>query len=207
MLFPSVTLLQGTSEAHEDKHVYCEQVGQKDVSRAGAARQQPGKVEAPASEPASAHNHPAFHLEVQTGNSQKPWGWFIYTGSVTWPVNEFNIYWVPCVLLKAGLGWDWELPTPLLFPSRYWSPSDHLWTDWKQHNTNSVKCSAVLNMYCVYVCETQVSQWVWASPLCSVLSKTQRLFSRLPPGSLICQTQLQLKQPVRTHAHTHTICK
>lgn len=62
MIFPRATLLQGTSEAHEDKHVYCEQVGQKDVSRAGAARQQPGEVEAPASEPAATRHHPAFHL-------------------------------------------------------------------------------------------------------------------------------------------------
>ncbi len=65
-----VTLLQGTSEAHEDKHVYREQVGQKEVARAGAARQQPGEIEAPPSEPPPARHHATFHLGVQTAHSQ-----------------------------------------------------------------------------------------------------------------------------------------
>ena len=46
--------------------MYGEQVGQEEISRAGAARQQPGEVEAPPSEPPSTRHHATFHLEAQT---------------------------------------------------------------------------------------------------------------------------------------------
>lgn len=102
--FPAVTLLQGTREAHEDEHVYCEQVGQEEISRAGAARQQPGEVQAPPSEPPSARKHAAAHLEGQTARHQLPTieSWhinvtlrgFIYTGR--WhEVDEWSTF---CVI-------------------------------------------------------------------------------------------------------------
>lgn len=67
----SMTSLQGTGEAHEDQHVYCEQVGQEEISRAGTTSQQPGEVEAPPSEPVPTHNHPTFHLQGATAHGHK----------------------------------------------------------------------------------------------------------------------------------------
>lgn len=70
-VFASVAFLKGTSEAHEDDHMQCEQVGQEEISRACTACQQLGEVEAPPSEPLSARHHPTFHLEAQTPNNQE----------------------------------------------------------------------------------------------------------------------------------------
>lgn len=73
-MYPSASLcfvqerlcLQGSSEAHENEHMYGEQVSQKEISRASATRQQPGEVKAPASEPPSTRHHPSFHLRGET---------------------------------------------------------------------------------------------------------------------------------------------
>lgn len=59
--------LEGAGEAQEDQNVDGQQVRQEQVTRAGAARQQPGEVEAPPPEPAPARQHPATHLEGTDG--------------------------------------------------------------------------------------------------------------------------------------------
>lgn len=62
--------LEGAREANEDQRVQEDQIEQEEVSRTGAARQQPGEVQAPPSEPPPARQHPACHLGTETGRSQ-----------------------------------------------------------------------------------------------------------------------------------------
>lgn len=54
--------LEGAEEAHEDQHMQEEQIEEEEVSRTGAARQQPGEVQAPPPEPLPAQQDSTHHL-------------------------------------------------------------------------------------------------------------------------------------------------
>lgn len=99
---------------------------------------------------------------------------------------------VPSVLTEAGLGSDWEPPTPLLFPSRCWSLSGCLWTDWKQHcKTKSVK-KVLLNIQ--YVCTSPM----WLSHLFALSSERRRASSavslRARSSARLCSTSSSLSR-------------
>lgn len=63
-VFPGVSWLERTGEAHEDEDVQSEQVRQEEVSGASPTRQQSGEVQAAAAEPPSTGHHPTFDLHM-----------------------------------------------------------------------------------------------------------------------------------------------
>lgn len=67
MFLWAITDLQGAGEAHEEQQVDGEQVEEEEMSRAGPARQQARKVEAPPPDPAATRHHASFHLSCYEG--------------------------------------------------------------------------------------------------------------------------------------------
>lgn len=183
--------LEGAEEAHEDQHMQEEQIEEEEVSRTGAARQQPGEVQAPPPEPLPAQQDSAHHLRRHEETDD---GWMEgWMGG--WRLRRP----VPSGPAGAGGGPGSRPPTPPPCPCRCSRLSGRLWTNCSQkHRSCKVNAStANQSVPGSGVRPSLVSDWLHLieSPLQAVLRQTQGLLSRLSAETLLSQTLLHLHQP------------